>query len=252
MKFGFATSRVGLKLQQLRKMPLFLAVSGSHANGLARPDSDIDIRGVYLDPTRQILSLHRGADTIEATEDVIDIQLYELGKLLGMLLKHNGNIVRLLLSPIVLYEDLDIPWRELARRFLTKKLRHYYRGYAQAQRKRAMSERGGRALVYTYREIFEGLAVMRLGEPIFNFRQLWKWVEDRGFYTNGLLYQYFDDFTKEVTDEGWRQFYREWEELCLLLDEETAHSGLPESYDGYRECNELLLKWRLGRGLEID
>jgi predicted nucleotidyltransferase len=28
--------------------PLYLMVSGSHACGLARPDSDLDIRGVYM------------------------------------------------------------------------------------------------------------------------------------------------------------------------------------------------------------
>ena len=237
------------KLKDMGKLPLFLAISGSHAHGLATPNSDIDVRGVYLDPTKKVLSLHRGADTVQFTYGDVDFQGYELGKFLSMLLNNNGNMVRLLLSPICLYEHPDIPWRNLGHKFITKKLRHYYRGYAESQRKRSLSQRGGKALIYTYREMFEGLSVMRLGEPIFNFIELWRWVEDQGFYTDGLLYRYYGHTDRRVTDEGWKQFYTEWDRLCQILDEETRKSNLPDSYDGYEECNNLLLKFRLGLGL---
>jgi len=233
-------------LEDSGRLPLLLAVSGSHCHGLERPDSDIDIRGVYLDPTAKVLNLHPGKDTFEGTRGKIDYQCYELGKLLSMLLKSNGNVVRLLLSPYVMYSVPSIHWSSLARKFTTKKLRFYYRGYAESQRKRAMSQRGGKALIYTYREIFEGLAVMLTGEPIWGFRELWDWVCQNGFYKKGLLNRYFP-YSKnaETSEETWHEFYREWEDLCLCLDSAAERSSLPESYDGLSELNQLLWEWRL-------
>ena len=230
------------------KLPLFLTVAGSHSYGLERPDSDIDIRGIYLDPTEKILSLHPGRDTIEGfigDEQRIDYQLYEFGKFLGMLLKGNGNMIRMILSPLTLYYWPDIDWVRITKKFITRKLCLYYTGYAASQRKRAMSERGGKALIYTYREIFEGFSVMVTGQPIFDFRKLWQWVTDNKFYKGGLLDRYFEDPTQEVTDEGWRQFYQEWEVLSARLGEVADKSFLPESYDGYAELNHLLYYWRI-------
>ena len=242
-----AVSLVCKRLRQAGGIPLFLAISGSHACNLARADSDIDVRGVYQDATTKVLGLRPCADTIEGTDGTVDFQCYELKKFLTMLLNHNGNAVRLLLGPLFMYElPTSIDWGELGKRFLTKRLRNYYRGYAIAQQKRAMSHRGGRALIYTYREIFEGLAVMRLGYPLFDFRELWNYVCMEGFYPNrGLLDDYFGDFSKPVSDEGWHMFYSEWEILCTLLDEEVAKSPLPDNYDGFGEINAILLERRL-------
>ena len=72
---------------------LYLAVSGSHAWGLNRPDSDVDFRGVYQKPTFDILDLHKGRDTIEYTKGIYDVQLYEIEKFFRMLCNNNGNMV---------------------------------------------------------------------------------------------------------------------------------------------------------------
>jgi len=224
---------------------LYLTLSGSHAWGLERPDSDMDLRGVYQAPTMKILGLHRGKDTIEFNVGVYDVQLYELEKFLAMLTKHNGNMVNLLWLPNPLAVNLTIPWVGLGRSFLTRKLRHYYRGYAEGQRKRAMSQRGGKALVYTYREMFSGLHTMRYGVLEFDFKKLWQIAIDNGWYRGDLLARCFPDPTQEVTDEGWHRFYSEWEELCVALDKEAEDSKLPETFDGVGICTEILQKARL-------
>jgi len=246
--------RAGERVRQILidkgKQPMFLTVSGSHSHNLARPDSDIDIRGVYLDPTSQILSLHRGKDTVEGSEGILDYQLYEFGKFLGMLLKGNGNMIRLVLSPTSLWWDQRVDWNSLVQKFITKRLRLYYRGYAESQRKRCMSQRGGKALIYTYREMFEGLSVMRLGFPIFDFKELWQWVVDEGYYGGGLLDKYFPCPTANVSDEGWRKFYSEWEDLCEWLDTVADESYLPHDYDGFEEMNKILYDWRIANIFE--
>ncbi len=224
---------------------LYLAVSGSHAWGLERADSDIDLRGVYQDTTMKVLALHKGKDTVEFSEGMYDVQLYEVEKFLAMLCKHNGNMVNLLWLPRPISTSLVIPWVGLARKFLTRRLRHYYRGYAEGQRKRAMSERGGKALVYTYREMFSGLHTMRYGYLEFDFKKLWQIAIDNGWYNGDLLSKNFPDPQPRITDEGWHRFYSEWELLCGKLDIEAENSPLPESFDGIGICSELLQQVRI-------
>jgi len=233
------------KLDGSNRRLLYLVVSGSHAWGLDRPDSDIDLRGVYQDPTTKLLQLNKGKDNIEFSYDDYDIQLYEIEKFLRMLCNHNGNMVNLLWLPKPIAITLHVPWAGLARQFLTQRLRYYYRGYAESQRKRAMSQRGGKALIYTYREIFSGIYTMKYGVMEHNFMKLWDEAKKQGWYTGSLLDRYFPDPTQEVTDEGWHQFYSEWGELVTKLEEETNQSSLPETFDGLDECNCILKQLRL-------
>jgi hypothetical protein len=232
------------------KMPegyklLYMAVSGSHVWGLERPDSDVDFRGVYQKPTKQILSIHQGRDTIEFTEGLYDVQLYEVEKFFTMLCGHNGNMVNLLWLPTCFKTVDTVPWGSLRQCFLTKSLRKYYRGYAESQRKRAMSCRGGKALIYTYREMFCGLHVMHFGFVEHNFGILWKAAVRYGWYRGDLLSKYLANPSMEITDEGWKQFYAEWDGLCIELDKEASLSSLPETFDGYEACNKNLLELRL-------
>lgn len=224
---------------------LYLVVSGSHAWGLERPDSDIDLRGIYQDPTMKVLSLHKGKDNIEFSEGIYDVQLYEIEKFFNMLTKHNGNMVNLLWLPNPICLSILVPWVYLAKRFLTKKLRFYYRGYADSQRKRAMSQRGGKALIYTYREMFSGIYTMHYGRMEHDFHKLWDEAIKNGWYEGDLLDKYFPEPTQEVTDEGWHRFYSEWADLCKVLDVEAEKSSLPDTYDGVEDCTELLQALRL-------
>ena len=244
--------KVKERLSKDNRKLLYLAVSGSHAWGLQRPDSDVDLRGVYQDPTDKVLSIHPGSDNIEFTKDdstsaPLDVQLYEIEKFLGMLLKNNGNMVTFLNLPLVLYCDKSvIPWKKLSGIFSTRKLKTYYKGYADSQRKRALSQRGGKALIYTYREMFAGLYLMRYGKMIFDFKILWKEAEHNSWYTEGLLYKYFgqENINIPISDSDWDKFYSEWEELTGKLEKESQTSPLPENNDGYEFCNNLLLTLR--------
>ncbi len=231
--------------------PLYLAISGSHMWGLARPDSDLDIRGVYIDPLEKVLSLHPGRDTIEALGILgkdIDIQMYELGKALGMLNKHNGNLVELMMSPTCFYDSGTVDWRMLVNKFITKKLAGYYLGYYSSQRKRAAVNRGGKALLYTYKTVLTGIMLMRTGRVILDFRELKSEFEYTYLWRSRLLDRFLarDDWNQPVDEEKLSLFECEWEVLCSLLKEEVAKSTLPEGYDGYDELNALLLQQRLG------
>jgi predicted nucleotidyltransferase len=76
--------------------------SGSRAWGFASPDSDYDCRFVYVRPVEQHLSPWPRRDVIETPLDpVFDVNGWELGKALKLLLKGNAVILEWLRSPVV-------------------------------------------------------------------------------------------------------------------------------------------------------
>lgn len=227
--------------------PLYAVVTGSHSWGLERPDSDIDIRGIYGWPIRRAISLFPGRDNVELTSGKLDVQAYELAKLLRMLCAANGNVVEMLHNPLVLYAHEK--WGErlvsLGHQCLTRRLVNYYRGYATSQRKRAMQNRGGKALVYTYREVYSGICLMATGEIIFDFEELCKWMEQQ--FHSQLLVWALENRHIPITTDQLELFKDEWQELTTLLDIEMSGSLLPErepkSFRG--DCDTLLCEYRL-------
>ena len=78
--------------------------SGSRAWGFASPDSDYDVRFVYVRPARSYLQLEPLRDVIEwELNDVWDINGWDLQKLLRLLYKSNPTIFEWDTSPIVYY-----------------------------------------------------------------------------------------------------------------------------------------------------
>ncbi|MHA6717820.1 nucleotidyltransferase domain-containing protein [Sphingomonas sp. RS6] len=81
---------------------LLLAIeSGSRAWGFPSPDSDYDVRFLYLRPRDWYLSLAPGRDVIETPiVDEIDLNGWDIRKALGLLLKSNATVSEWIESPI--------------------------------------------------------------------------------------------------------------------------------------------------------
>lgn len=113
-------------------------VTGSTAYGLNTENSDVDIKGVYLLPTRKVLEM--GFDPQHTTKDHVDPDwvYHEVGKFMKLVVSGNPTVTELLylseyteLSPIgqMLIDNRDA--------FLsTKAVMNAYRGYAFSQAKR--------------------------------------------------------------------------------------------------------------------
>lgn len=81
---------------------LWAVESGSRAWGFPSPDSDYDVRFVYVRPLEWYLSLNPGRDVIELPiVDELDVAGWDLRKALGLLLKANPALLEWLSSPIV-------------------------------------------------------------------------------------------------------------------------------------------------------
>jgi len=75
--------------------------SGSRAWGFPSPDSDYDCRFIYLRAPDDYLSPWRKRDVIETPlDEIYDVNGWDLGKALQLLLKGNAVVIEWLMSPI--------------------------------------------------------------------------------------------------------------------------------------------------------
>ena len=107
---------------------LHCAESGSRAWGFASPDSDYDVRFVYIRPKDFYLKLEQTRDVIEwQVDEVLDINGWDIQKALRLLYKSNPTLFEWNGSPIV-YKTTDEWGRvaEIINRYFIKKSGVYH------------------------------------------------------------------------------------------------------------------------------
>ncbi len=88
--------------QQENVRILHCVESGSRAWGFASPDSDYDVRFIYLRPKNFYLKLEKTSDVIEwQLDETLDINGWDLQKALRLLYKSNPTLFEWNASPIV-------------------------------------------------------------------------------------------------------------------------------------------------------
>lgn len=100
-----ARARIAARLAEIERQEevrlVFAVESGSRAWGFPSPDSDHDVRFVYVRPLDWYLSVRPGRDVIELPlHDDLDLVGWDLQKALALLLKPNPALVEWLTSPI--------------------------------------------------------------------------------------------------------------------------------------------------------
>lgn len=91
------------QIEQQENVCILLAVeSGSRAWGFASPDSDYDVRFVYVRPKEYYLKLEQTRDVIELPiDDTLDVNGWDLKKMLQLLQKSNPTVFEWFASPVV-------------------------------------------------------------------------------------------------------------------------------------------------------
>lgn len=86
---------------------LFACETGSRAWGFPSPDSDYDVRMLYVHEPGWYLSLFDKKDTIEfmSEDEELDITGWDIKKCLQLMLKSNASVFERLQSPIVYSEE---------------------------------------------------------------------------------------------------------------------------------------------------
>lgn len=128
-----------INIDFLRKnnLIIFEGISGSIAYGTNTPDSDKDIRGVFVQPLEHALKY---GFIDQVNDELHDTVFYELGRFINLLSKNNPNIIEILALP----EDCIIYCDEMFRQlmaskesFLTKRVKWTFAGYAIDQIRKA-------------------------------------------------------------------------------------------------------------------
>ena len=118
------------EIENREKMKILLAVeSGSRAWGFASPDSDYDVRFIYVRPKEDYLRLEKTRDVIELPiEGELDINGWDLDKTLRLLRASNPTLFEWFSSPIVYRETAFAQeFRSFMQRYFSSKrgLSHY-------------------------------------------------------------------------------------------------------------------------------
>lgn len=79
---------------------LYACETGSRAWGFPSPDSDFDVRFIYMHERDWYLSLSQRKDTIEFMDSDLDITGWDLKKCLTLLKKSNATLIERFQSPI--------------------------------------------------------------------------------------------------------------------------------------------------------
>jgi predicted nucleotidyltransferase len=87
---------------------LYACESGSRAWGFPSPDSDYDVRFIYVHKPDRYMSVFERKDVIDLPiNDLLDIGGWDIRKSLSLLYKSNGPLIEWLHSPIVYLKDRE-------------------------------------------------------------------------------------------------------------------------------------------------
>lgn len=175
------------KIEEQENVKILMAIeSGSRAWGFASPDSDYDVRFIYIRKSEDYLSLEGIRDVIEwKLDDVLDINGWDIKKALQLLYKSNPTVFEWCASPIVYYETPEFAKLKtiLPSYFSEKKSLYHYWHMAETN----------------YREFLKGEQV-RIKKYLYVLRPLLaaKWILDKHMAPPML----FDDLVAaELEDE---------------------------------------------------
>jgi len=118
------------KIEEQENVKIIMAIeSGSRAWGFASPDSDYDVRFIYVRKEEDYLKLEKTRDVIEwKLDDVLDINGWDIKKALQLLHNSNPTVFEWCESPIIYWETEEFAWLKniLPQYFSVKKSLYHY------------------------------------------------------------------------------------------------------------------------------
>lgn len=241
---------VAARTRECPRRLLFATVSGAHLYGFESADSDWDLRGAFVAPTRDVLSLRPISETFEVMDKEsrpeFDLVVHEVKKYFGMLLKGNGYVLEQVYSPIIAcalpeFEEL----KQICRLVISKQSMHHFFHFGVDQWKLACSKDRPtvKGLLYTYRPLVAGIHLMRTGEVQSNLRRLNE-LHRLPQVDDLIARKLAGQERQEMSDAELLQHRPLVERLCAELQAAREQSHLPDQPGGHAELNDLLLRLR--------
>ncbi len=233
---------------------LFFTVSGAHLYGFPSPDSDVDLRGVFILPQRSLLGLDAPEETFSHTmrygSHEVDLVTHDVKKFLELLLRKNGYVLEQLYSPLVVWGGAAFDeLRSLARGAITKHVYHHYAGFARNKLREFEGEspRRVKTLLYVYRVLLTGIHLLRTGEVEANLLHLYP-AFDLPFIPDLIAQKAAEHATLDGT--ALPHYQQAIARLQTELDEAFATTTLPEAPTNRPALDDFLLRVRPGENLD--
>lgn len=228
---------------------LVISLTGAHAYGFPSPDSDLDLKGVHVEPTRRLVGLsrvepHRSRlETIEGVE--IDYASNEIGQVLDGLLRGFGSYFERVLGrwPMRRAPELS-ELGELARRAFSKRVYAHYHGFATGQYRDAESTPAPSAkkLLYVLRTTLTGAHLLATGDLVTDLNAL---MDDYGFAAaRELLAIKRSGERVALPPDMAARWMSELRRAFEVLDAARDRSSLPDEAPNRAECEQWLVALR--------
>lgn len=232
-----------------QREPVVVALSGAHAYGFPSPDSDLDLKGIHIAPTRALLGLHPDHPPVEQVEIVEGVELdyssHELGMVLHGILKGNGNFIERILGELLLVRSpLLEELRPLVHASLSRRSHHHYRGFALNQRKEAERTRRAKKVLYVLRTTLTGAHLLRTGELVTDVTRL---APLYNFELADLLEAKSRAEKEALSDEVYASAVTRMDRAFATLDEALPGSVLPAEPPNVADLDAWLVETRLRR-----
>ena len=228
---------------------LLCAVSGAHMYGFPSADSDLDLKGIHLVPTRELLGLrpnvavhdltafHRGVEC--------DLTTNEAGSALSLLLHGNGNMLERILSPYQLTQADELQaLQELARRSVSRSFARHYAGFFRGCQREHEREVTAKTMLYSYRVALTGTHLLRSGVLEPNLTHL---APEFGYHDVADLVALKQAGTEHgALPEDLDAYHRgRWPDLEQALVDATENSALPADAPNTSDIEDWLISTRL-------
>lgn len=187
---------------------LYGCETGSRGWGFASPDSDYDIRFIYVHKQKKYLSISEFKDTIEVMEnaegEVLDFSGWDIRKVLQHIKRSNATMFEWLQSPIVYFDAYQLKqdlWTLAQPYFAPKAAINHYLGIMHNTQKMAIADEHIKIKKYFYilRPLLAAMwAAKYQTPPPIEFKNMLHLVTDNAVLgkINGLL------IDKETANEG--------------------------------------------------
>ncbi len=233
---------------------LYACESGSRGWGFASPDSDYDVRFLYVHPPQWYLRVEAPRDVIELPiDDELDVSGWEWRKALGLLKSANPTLIEWLDSPVVYQQDDAIVGAlkaEMPKWFSAVRARWHY--YSMARRNFHQYLQGDKVRLKKYFYVLRPLLAVRWveagkGVPPMRFAELLA-----GSELDAQLRLEIDDLLARKQRAGEAQYGARLPRLHAFIAAEIERGAippaLPESREGdVRTLDALLFRTVMGQ-----
>jgi len=124
-------------------------VVGSHAHGLAGPESDKDYRSVFVLPTAELFRVGFKYQGTRMMKEEDDETAWEIGHFLQLALQGHPLVLETLVAPVVTMDDWGAELRQLFPRLWSAQAAYEsFLNYCDNQRKKMLEKKDGRPAKY--------------------------------------------------------------------------------------------------------